>query len=152
MRMGDALRGAKLAKKQGIPIADFCRLIGSVPPEWPKFSLDRQYTDCSCGRRASGHEAVITKFAPVTFSAQPVRAPKMPLISDGQFGDDTLPDRNVRATFKAARVSVDVGCFHPIELSNTYEGHQHGWGTFAIDAKPNWRAALAEVHVPGIIS
>ena len=59
-------------------------------------------------------------------------------ISYGQFGEDLFLT-SLLGYEKDDGVYVDVGCYHPIDYSNTYIFYQRGWHGVAIDPNPNWR-------------
>lgn len=65
----------------------------------------------------------------------------MGVVTWSQFGEDrlvtTLFDQNFAGTF------VDVGAFHPIYLSNTYNLYLKGWRGLAIDPNPQMEALFA---------
>lgn len=61
-------------------------------------------------------------------------------ISYGQFGEDLFLT-SLLGYEKTDGVYVDVGCFHPIDYSNTYIFYQRGWHGIAIDPNPNCAAA-----------
>ena len=61
-------------------------------------------------------------------------------ISYGQFGEDLFLTA-LLGYEKTNGVYVDVGCYHPIDYSNTYIFYQRGWHGIAIDPNPNWSAA-----------
>lgn len=61
-------------------------------------------------------------------------------VSYGQFGEDIFIT-SLLGYNKYEGVYVDVGCFHPIDFSNTYVFYQRGWRGLAIDPNPRWRTA-----------
>jgi len=61
-------------------------------------------------------------------------------ISYSQFGEDLFLT-SLLGYEKTDGVYVDVGCYHPIDYSNTYIFYQRGWHGLAIDANPTWKAA-----------
>jgi FkbM family methyltransferase len=60
-------------------------------------------------------------------------------ISYGQFGEDLFLT-SLLGYEKTDGVYVDVGCYHPIDYSNTYIFYQRGWHGLAIDPNPAWKA------------
>src|ERR1043165_2166589 len=56
-------------------------------------------------------------------------------ISYGQFGEDLFLT-SLLGYEKTDGVYVDVGCFHPVDFSNTYIFYQRGWSGIAIDPNP----------------
>ena len=59
-------------------------------------------------------------------------------ISYGQFGEDLFLT-SLLGYEKTDGVYVDVGCFRPIDYSNTYIFYQRGWHGIAIDPNPDWK-------------
>ena len=60
------------------------------------------------------------------------------LVSYSQFGEDLY----ISTLFGGRKVTgtyVDVGCYSPIEFSNTYIFYQRGWHGLAIDPNPGWQ-------------
>jgi FkbM family methyltransferase len=64
-------------------------------------------------------------------------------ISYAQFAEDLVLS-NIFGYEKSTGFYVDVGCFEPIQFSNTFIFHQRGWSGLAIDAnaslQPAWQA------------
>jgi FkbM family methyltransferase len=60
-------------------------------------------------------------------------------ISYAQFGEDLFLT-SLLGYEKTDGVYVDVGCYHPIDYSNTYIFYQRGWHGIAIDPNPHWKA------------
>lgn len=61
-------------------------------------------------------------------------------VSYSQYGEDLFLT-HLLGYERGDGVYVDVGCFHPVFLSNTYIFSQRGWQGFCIDANPDWSAA-----------
>jgi FkbM family methyltransferase len=59
-------------------------------------------------------------------------------VSYAQFGEDLFLT-SLLGYEKTDGVYVDVGCYHPIDYSNTYIFYQRGWQGIAIDPNPNLR-------------
>lgn len=78
----------------------------------------------------------LTKFSrrPFPRNLQALRSCR---ISYAQFGEDLFLT-SLLGYEKTGGVYVDVGCYHPIALSNTYIFYQRGWKGVAIDANPSW--------------
>lgn len=77
-----------------------------------------------------------------TFSRRPfprnLHALRSCRISYGQFGEDLLLT-HLLGYEKTDGTYVDVGCFHPVDYSNTYIFYQRGWSGVAIDPNPTLR-------------
>src|SRR5271168_263355 len=58
-------------------------------------------------------------------------------LSYGQFGEDLF--LTYLLGYGDEGVFVDVGCYHPIVLSNTYAFYQRGWRGLAIDPNPAFK-------------
>ncbi len=56
-------------------------------------------------------------------------------LSFSQFGEDVIAGEFFSRGFKGYH--VDVGAFHPMSLSNTYNFYRNGWRGLAIDANPD---------------
>lgn len=61
-------------------------------------------------------------------------------ISYSQFAEDLVLS-NIFGYEKASGFYVDVGCFEPIQFSNTFIFYQRGWSGLAIDANASLQAA-----------
>jgi FkbM family methyltransferase len=61
-------------------------------------------------------------------------------VSYSQFGEDLFLT-HLLGYEKTDGVFVDVGCYQPIVLSNTYIFYQRGWRGLAIDPNPQFKAA-----------
>ncbi len=59
-------------------------------------------------------------------------------VSYGQFGEDLFLT-HLLGYEKTDGVYVDIGCYHPIDYSNTYIFYQRGWRGLAIDPNPDWK-------------
>jgi FkbM family methyltransferase len=59
-------------------------------------------------------------------------------ISYSQFGEDLFLS-TLLGYEKAEGIYVDVGCYHPINYSNTYIFYERGWHGLAIDPNPGWQ-------------
>lgn len=63
-----------------------------------------------------------------------------PRISYAQIGEDIVLDRIMSKILKwdlnLKRVYLDIGAYHPIEDSVTYNLYQRGWSGIAVDASP----------------
>lgn len=84
-------------------------------------------------------QKALTKFSrrPFPRNFQALRSCR---ISYGQFGEDLFLT-SLLGYEKTDGVYVDVGCYHPIDFSNTYIFYQRGWHGVAIDPNPAWRVA-----------
>ena len=54
-------------------------------------------------------------------------------ISYSENGEDLIVDKFFSKLKIYKGVYVDIGCFHPVWISNTYMFHKMGWSGFAID-------------------
>ena len=63
-------------------------------------------------------------------------------VSYSQFGEDLFLT-TLLGYEKTDGVFIDIGCFHPIDFSNTYIFSQRGWRGLAIDPNPAFTGAWA---------
>jgi FkbM family methyltransferase len=63
-------------------------------------------------------------------------------VSYSQFGED-LYLTMLLGYEKSNGTYVDIGCFHPIQFSNTYIFYQRGWHGIAVDPNPELRKLWA---------
>jgi len=66
-------------------------------------------------------------------------------VSYSQFGEDLFVDSLLGAASHIGYY-VDVGCYRPVQFSNTYRLYQLGWRGLAIDASPRWRDEWAAIR------
>jgi hypothetical protein len=66
-------------------------------------------------------------------------------VSYSQFGEDLFLSSLFSEDFKTG-FYVDVGCYRPVQDSNTYRLYQKGWSGIAVDATPRWRNEWASVR------
>ena len=66
-------------------------------------------------------------------------------VSYSQFGEDAIarPIIGDRAT---PGIYVDVGCFHPVQWSNTYALYLEGWAGLCLDANPRFAQAWQSIR------
>jgi len=84
-------------------------------------------------------QTIRTKFFRRPFPAN-LSALKSCRISYSQYGEDLFLT-SLLGYEKTDGVFIDIGCYHPIELSNTYIFSQRGWTGVAIDPNPRWAEA-----------
>lgn len=77
---------------------------------------------------------LITKFRRRPFPSN-LAALRACRISYAQFGEDLFLT-HLLGYEKTDGTYVDIGCYHPIEFSNTYIFYQRGWRGVAIDPNP----------------
>ncbi len=81
-------------------------------------------------------KTLLTKFARRPFPRN-WHALRSCRISYSQFGEDLFI--TTLLGYEATEgVFIDIGCYHPIEFSNTYIFSQRGWTGVAIDPNPLW--------------
>jgi len=80
---------------------------------------------------------ILTKFRRRPFPRN-LHALRSCRISYAQFGEDLFLT-SLLGYEKTDGVYVDVGCYHPIDYSNTYIFYQRGWHGIAIDPNPCWK-------------
>ena len=80
---------------------------------------------------------ILTKFRRRPFPRN-LHALRSCRISYAQFGEDLFLT-SLLGYEKTDGVYVDVGCYHPIDYSNTYIFYQRGWHGIAIDPNPGWK-------------
>lgn len=66
-------------------------------------------------------------------------------VSYSQFGEDLFVDSLLGGASRDGYY-VDVGCYRPVQFSNTYRLYQLGWRGLAIDASSRWREEWAAVR------
>jgi len=81
---------------------------------------------------------LLTKFSRRPFPRN-LHALRSCRISYAQFGEDLFLT-SLLGYEKTDGTYVDVGCYHPIDYSNTYIFYQRGWRGLAIDPNPNWKS------------
>ena len=59
-------------------------------------------------------------------------------VSYVQFGEDLFLT-SLLGYERTEGTYVDIGCYHPVDYSNTYIFYQRGWSGLAIDANPDWK-------------
>lgn len=81
-------------------------------------------------------DTILTKYARRPFPKN-LHALRNCRVSYSQFGEDLFLT-SLLGYEKTDGVFIDIGCYHPIELSNTYIFSQRGWTGVAIDPNPVW--------------
>ena len=81
-------------------------------------------------------QQALTKFSRRPFPRN-LHALRSCRVSYAQFGEDLFLT-SLLGYEKDRGVYVDVGCYHPINYSNTYIFYQRGWRGVAIDPNPRW--------------
>jgi FkbM family methyltransferase len=65
-------------------------------------------------------------------------------VSYSQAGEDMVLD--FLCDYRSSGFYVDVGCNHPIQISNTYRFYRKGWSGIAVDANPKFEKLFREIR------